>query len=101
MRWPAVCRGCGGDDVGAGEEVDAAAEDEGGAVDGGVVGELRHAALEGVEGADDLGVDAGGVGFEIRVAVKGSAAKAGLSVGVARARCISAVRRPRSAAASR
>ena len=34
-------------------------------------------------------------------AVKGSAMKAGLSVGVARARCISAVRRPRRAAASR
>ena len=34
-------------------------------------------------------------------AVKGSGVKAGLSVGVARARCISAVRRPRRAAASR
>ena len=89
----------GGDGTGAGEELDAAAEDEGGVVGGGF-SEMGHAALECGEGEGELSVDAVGVGDEVggREAL---GEKAGLWVGVARARCISAVRRPRRAAASR
>ena len=50
--------------MGSGEELDASAEDEGGVVGGGL-GELGHAALEGVEGEGELCVDAVGVGDEV------------------------------------
>ena len=53
-----------GEGVGAGEELDAAREDEGCGVGGELVRQGGEGVLEGVEGAVDLGVDAGGVGGE-------------------------------------